>query len=299
MDRNVEWLNFHHLQCFWLVARKGGLAAAGKALHVTPSTVWAQLKAVEQRLGVTLLRKQGRRLALTEDGERVAIIADELFALGQEVLAVARGAESPKTPARIGVMSTVPRLLSSRLISPVLHQGFRVKLVHGAADDLLTQLSARRLDAVVSDGVPPGSIDGTVSVKEIGRSKLALFCRPEWYDALHARLPRSLEGAPFLLPPPNASHRSELEEVLAGWKVRPRVVAEVDDSALLKALAAEGRGVVAAPELMRSELESFFGLKELKAIPAVVSYQVVTLDPRVRHPAVNAMLEAAAKAQLA
>ena len=293
MDRNAEWLNLHHLQCFWLVARKGGLAAAGEALHVTPSTVWAQLKAVEERLGVRLLEKRGRRLALTEQGERVARVADELFALGQEVLAVVRGEETQKTAARIGVVTSVPRFVSSRLLAPVLKAGLRLRLTHGMADELSAQLSARRLDAVLTDEVYHRTAELRATVTPVGSSKLAFFCRPELHAALSPRYPRSLEGAPFLLPPLGTSHRASVDDALEQLKVQPRVVAEVDDSALIKALAAEGRGVLAAPELVRSELETYFGLRELSPLNVTVTYQVLTLDPRARHPAVKAMLEAA------
>lgn len=295
MDRNVEWLNLHHLQCFWLVARKGGLAAAGEALNVTPSTVWAQLKAIEERLGVRLLEKRGRRLALTDQGERVARVADELFALGQEVLAVVRGEETQKTAARIGVVTSVPRFVSSRLLQPVLQAGLRIRLTHGPADELLTQLSTKRLDAVVTDEAYHRTADVRATATQVGASKLALFCGPELHEALSPRFPRSLEGAPFLLPPLGTSHRASVDEALERMKVQPRVVAEVDDSALLKALAAQGRGVMAAPELVRGELETFFGLRELAPLSASVTYQVLTLDPRVRHPAVTTLLDAAAQ----
>ncbi|MDP1823019.1 MAG: LysR family transcriptional regulator [Archangium sp.] len=281
-------LNYHHLQCFWLVARRGGLAAAGRALHVTPSTVWAQLKAIEDRLGVRLLERRGRRLELTAPGERVARVADELFALGREVLAVAQGGVEPaRTPGRVGVVAAVPRLVANRVLAPALEAGLRVRVTHGTAEDLLGQLAARRLDVVLSDDPSRGVVKA--SVANVGSSRLAVFCTPALERALAPGFPRSLDDAPFVLPAAATTQRDVIDAAFARLGVHPRVVAEADDSALLKALAAEGAGVVVAPELLRGQLKSYFGLRELGRLAASVSFHLLTLDPRRLHPVAAAM----------
>jgi LysR family transcriptional activator of nhaA len=295
MERKLEWLNYHHLQCFWLVCRRGGLVPAGRALSVTPSTVWAQVKAIEDRLGVRLLVKQGRRLVPTPEGERVARIADDLFSLGEEVLAVARGGPGGTAPARLGMVTSVPRFVSSRLLAAPLG-AHRLKVVHGAADELLLKLSSQELDAVVTDEALVRTTDLRASSTEVARGALGLYAAPALRRAVARGLPGSLTDDPFLLPAPGTSFRAALDEALLRLRVRPRVVAEVDDSALLKGLAAAGHGLLAAPSLLEGELERFFGLLAVQPLPARVTYRVVTLDPRRRHPAVTALLEGAARA---
>ncbi len=254
----MESLNYHHLQCFWLVARKGGLVAAGKALHVTPSTVWAQLKAIEDRLGVRLLEKKGRKLALTAQGERVARVADELFALGREVLVVARGQEPQRTPGRVGVVSSVPRLVTNLMLAPALHAGLRVRVSHGSQIELLGQLAGGHLDVLLSDDATAGAVK--VSVAHAGSSRLGLFCTQGLERKLRPSYPQSLNDAPFILPLPGSTQRETIDAALARLHVQPRVVAELDDSALLKAMAADGVGIVAAPEVVHEELRTLFGL---------------------------------------
>ena len=292
MERKLEWLNYHHLQCFWLVARRGGLAAAGQALHVSPSTVWAQLKAIEARLEVSLLEKRGRKLVLTEQGERVARVADEIFSLGQEVLSLARGAAEVKAPLRVGVVGSLPRLVGRRLVGPALEAGFRLKLHHGHSVELLGELAANRIDVVLTDGPSQGGPVKTYP-RQVGHSRLALFCLPALHRRLAPQFPRSLEGAPLLFPPAGSAQREVLDAELARLRVRPTPVAEVDDSALLKTLAAAGFGVLLAPELVGEELRAMYGLVQLGRLAVSESYFAVTLEQKLLHPAVRAMIDAA------
>lgn len=287
----MEWLNYHHLQCFWLVARRGGLVAAARELKVTPSTVWAQLKAIEDRLGVRLLEKRGRRLALTEVGERTARVADEIFALGQDVLALARGREDVRAPLKVGVVASVPRLVARRLVEPALAGGFRLHLHHGPAGQLMGELAAHGVDLVLSDE-PPSREPVHAYPHPLGSARLALFCTPALKERLAAGFPRSLDGAPMLLPTAGSAQRRAVDSALSRLGVRPVVVAEVDDSALLKTLGASGHGVVPAPELVRDEVRALYGLDALGTLPVSEAYFAVTLERTLRHPAVAAMIAA-------
>jgi LysR family transcriptional activator of nhaA len=248
---------------------------AARELHVTPSTVWAQVKAIEGRLGVRLLQKRGRRLVLTEAGERVARVADEIFALSQEVLAVTRGQRLRTTPSRIGVVTSVPRFVSGQLLRPLLARGRRLSLVHGTAAEMLGQLASGAVEAVLSDDSNTGEVKATSTL--VATSELSLFCAPSLQATLVGAFPRSLDGAPFMLPMPGSTKRNVVDLALAQLGVRPDVVCEVDDSALMKALATEGRAVIAAPRLLHDELQGFFGLVELGSLETTVSYHLIAL----------------------
>jgi LysR family transcriptional activator of nhaA len=283
----VSWLNYHHLQCFWLVGRRGGLEAAGKVLHVSPSTVWAQVRALEASLDLKLLEKRGRRLALTAQGERIAGIADELFALGQEVLAVARGEDLSLAPLRVGVTTGLPRLVTQRLVQPAIAAGCRLQLHHGAVAPLLDELTAGRVDVVLSDE-PRAHPRSRVQV--LGTSRLAWFGARALTRRLGARYPRSLDDAPLLLPLPGSAQRHALDAELGRLGVRPRVVAEVDDSALLKTMARTGLGLVAAPELLAAELGASYGLRALGRLATSESWFAIALELKARHPGLEALL---------
>lgn len=287
---NMEWLNYHHLQCFWLVARRGGLVPAAKVLHVSTSTVWAQLKAVEARLGVTLLQRRGRSLQLTEVGERVCRIADDIFSLGQSVLAATREPAS-QPPLRIGAVPSLPRLVARRVVSAALGTGSRVSVHHGPAVELLGALAAGQLEVVLTDE-PPAKEPVRAHAHPIATSPLALFASPSLARTLKPKLPESLDGAPFLLPASGSAQRFAIDAALQKLKTRPRIGAEIDDSALLKSLASQGHGVIAAPELVADELKSLYGLTELCALKAHEAYFAVTRHQRLDSPEVVAMVGA-------
>jgi LysR family transcriptional activator of nhaA len=291
-ERNMEWLNYHHLQCFWLVARRGGLVAAGRVLRVTPSTVWAQLRALEARLGVRLLEKRGRKLELTPVGERVALLADELFALGQAVLATARGDEgAARVPLKVGVVASLPRLVARRLLEPALGAGLRLRVHNGSAEELLGDLAAGRVDVVLTDEPPPRE-PVRAWAHPLGSARLALFAHRALAARLRPGFPKSLDGAPLLVPSPGSGQRRALDVALSALGVRPAVVAEVDDSALLKALGEAGHGVVPAPELVASELKKLYRLELLGRLPMEEAYFAVSLQPPHGHPGVAALLAA-------
>lgn len=276
----MDSLNLNHLKCFWLVARREGLARAARELHVTPSTVWAQVKAVEGELGVRLLEKRGRKLVLTGEGERVVRVADEIFALSQEVVALTRGQQVRSSASRIGVVTSVPRFVSGQLLRPLLARGRRLSLVHGATTEMLGELAAGGVDAVLSDEPNTGEVKATSTL--IASSELSVFCTPGLAARLVGSFPRSLDGAPFMLPTPGTTKRSVVDLALARLDVRPDIVCEVDDSALMKALATEGHGVIAAPRLLHDELQGFFGLVELGSLSTTVSYHLLALASRSR-----------------
>lgn len=175
------------------------------------------------------------------------------------------------------------------MVAPALRASFRLKLHHGTAEQLLGELAASRIDVVLSDEAPSA---GPVRAypQLVGSSRLAFFCRPELRRKLAPRFPSSLDGAPALLPLFGSAQRRGLDAELARLKVRLKVVAEVDDSALIKTLAATGFGVVPAPELVRDELRRLSGLHLRGRLSVTESYFAVTLERKLRHPAVEAMI---------
>jgi len=293
----MNWLNYQHLLYFWVVAREGGLVPAGKVLHLSHPTLSAQIRALEDRLGEKLFSRTGRKLVLTDTGRVAFRYADEIFGLGNELVEAVQG-RATGTAARltVGVVDVLPKVVVRRLLEPALGLPQPVRLVcrEGSFDRLLADLSRHALDLVLADSpVPSGS-----AVKAynhlLGECGVSLFATAALARAHGADFPRSLDGAPFLLPAESLSLRRSLNLWFARHGIRPHVVAEFEDSALLKAFGANGLGVFPAPAAVVLEVASAYGAEHLGRVDGVVErFYAITVERRLVNPAVVAISRAA------
>jgi len=293
----MAMLNYHHLRYFWMVAREGSVRRAAERLHVSQPTVSAQVHALEEALGARLFRRSGRGLALTEAGERAQRHADEIFALGEQLQASLRQpGESLPMRVRVGVTDTVPKSLSHELIRPAfeLSPPPQVVCLEGLATDLLAQLAAYRLDLVLADEPAPSSFPVRTHHHLLGSSPIWLYASKKLAARLRPRFPGSLDEAPALLPEAGSAQRRTLEPWFEEVGVRPRVLGEYADSALMKMAAAEGLGFLPLPEAVSKDAESRWGLRPIgRAGACRVQFHGITEERREAHPAVQAILRAA------
>lgn len=293
----MEWLNYHHLFYFWTVAHEGGLLPASRKLRVTHSTVAAQVRALEESLGEKLLARSGRRVVPTEVGLVVLRYADEIFSLGRELVDAARGRPTGR-PLRVavGIVDVLPKLVARRLVSPALELATPVRLVcqEDRLDRLLAELAAHSLDVVLSDSPPTPTGSVRVFGHVLGESEVSLFAEPSLAKKLGRGFPRSLEGAPLILPTEGAALRRSIDAWLAQLRVRPEVVAEVGDSALLKSFGQTGLGAFPAPSVVRDEVMKQYGVREIGVARGVLErFYAITAERRFDHPAVVAITERA------
>ncbi len=293
----MEWLNYHHLLYFHTVVREGGLAPAAAALRLRHSTISAQIHALEDALGERLLQRSGRRLVMTELGRVVYRYADEIFALGRELLDTVRGRPTGK-PLRftVGVADAVPKLIVRELLRPAerLEAPVLLGCREGKPEHLLAQLSLHELDLVLTDAPLPPSVSVRAFSHLLGESPVTIFGAPELARRLRPGFPRSLDGAPFLMPGPESSLRRGLEQWLEQRGLRPRVEAEFDDSALLKAFGQDGLGLFAAPHVLEREVCRQYGVRVVGRLAEVSErFYAISLERRLKHPAVVAITAAA------
>jgi LysR family transcriptional activator of nhaA len=293
----MEWINYHHLLYFWTVAREGGLVAAGKVLRLSHPTLSTQIRALEAQLGEKLFVRAGRKLTLTEVGRVVYRYADEIFSLGREMVDTVKGRAGGQ-PLRldVGIANVVPKLVVRRLLEPAFSLAEPVRLVcyENSYEKLLGDLALHTLDVVISDApVPPGSsirafnhLLGETGITFFGTRALA---------AAHKRgFPKSLDGAPVLLPLEDSSVRRALNQWFDRIGVKPKVVAEFEDSALLKQFGADGIGIFPAATVMESEVRRQHGMLVLGRAPEVRErFYAITVKRRLENPAVVAISEAA------
>jgi LysR family transcriptional regulator, transcriptional activator of nhaA len=292
----VENLNYKHLHYFWMIAKCGGVAKAGERLHVTPQSISTQIRQLEGSIGSTLWRRAGRKLELTETGQMVMDYADRLFTVGEELKDAIRSGVAGHGQFNIGVAGVVAKTMAYRLIAPALElkDPPRLNCREGSFTDLLTQLAAHKLDVVISDRPMHTSMNVrgyNHLLLECGVSFLAL---PKVARKLKSGFPASLHGTPFLMPGNDAAVRPRLQAWFNKLQVQPRVVAEFDDRALMKAFGEEGAGVFSAPSVVAEEVAWQHGLHIFGSTSDVQEQAyAVTSERRIKHPAAIAISEAA------
>lgn len=292
MDR----LNYHHLFYFWAVARAGSLARASVELRVGQPTLSTQLKLLEAELGQPLFERHGRRLALTDAGRLALRYAEDIFRTGRELQQALRGGPGGHVRLQVGVVQVMPKLMTQRLLEPALSAapGMHLDCREGTADVLVQSLALHELDLVLTDGpVPEGSRARTHS-HLLGQSGVSFFAVGKRAEALRRGFPRSLDGAPLLLPAEGSWLRRELDAWLQRHGVRPEVRGEFEDSALLKAFGAAGAGVFTAPTVIAEDVCKMYGVRRVgEADDLRERFYAVTVERRLRHPAVAALVESA------
>ena len=293
-------LNYHHLRLFWMVAREGSVTRAAAQLHMAQSSVSGQLRTFERALGLTLLERRGRQLVLTAAGELVQRHADEIFAAGQELEAALRGAEvAPGRPRRftVGVSDALPKLTTVRLLAPALavpDAPLQLVLRIDKTPRLVGELATHALDLVLADAPVAPTLRVRTYSHLLGETDVTVFAVPAQARRLRAGFPGSLTGAPMLLQAEPTMLRRSLDHWCATTGIVPRVVAEVEDLALLQALGGEGLGCFAAPTVVADAIEKGYGVRAVGRLPEVRErFYAITTERRLVHPAVAAIAGAA------
>jgi LysR family transcriptional activator of nhaA len=294
----MQWLNYHHLLYFWLAVREGGISRAARQLRLTHTTVSEQIKALEEALGEPLFQKQGRGLVLTEMGTLVHGYAEEIFSLGRELIETVKGRPVGGRPARlvVGIAEVVPKLIAKSLLEPAMEQTQSMRLVcrEDKLERLLADLAAHEIDVVLSDS-PMGS---SVSVKAfnhlLGECGVSIMGEKKLCARYRKGFPKSLDGAPILLPTESASVRRMLDHWFETESIVPNVVAEFDDSALLKTFGQDGLGLVSVPSVIESSVTRQYDLELVGRIDSIRErFYAISVERKLRHPAVIAIANAA------
>lgn len=293
----MERINFDHLLYFYMTAKEGGIARAATVLHLSHPTISGQIRLLERALGEKLFRRAGRRIVMTEMGGVVYRYAAEIFGLGGEMIDTIRGRPTGG-PARVvvGIADALPKMVVRRLLEPALRLPEAVRLVchEDKPGRLFSDLAAHSLDVVLTDA-PIGAdsgirafnhILGECGVVVLGAARLAARFGPGF--------PESLDNAPFLMPAESTAVRRSLHGWFDARKIRPRVLGEFDDSALLKAFGQKGLGLFAVPRIVEADVCRQYRVRRIGLMRGVKErFYAVSVERRLRHPAVVAISEGA------
>lgn len=291
----MDKLNYKHLHYFWAVARTGSVTRAAEQLGISMQTVSGQISRLEQQLGRSLLRQQGRGLELTEAGRVAQGYADRIFLLGEEMEeALADPLLDQTLRLAAGISDVVPKGIASRLLRPAMQTGNRLRLSCGEGDfdELIGELGRHRLDLVLADRPVASSEQQQFQSWPLLRCPVQLLAAPALHASRQANFPASLEQAPLLLPSRDNVLRRQLEHWFEANGLRPDVVGEFDDHALMETFARQGMGLLPAPVSPDGEGDHP-GLLSLGALDGVWEHYYVTASRRkLQHPALQAILQA-------
>ena len=292
----VETLNHHHLYHFWAVVREGGVTRASEKLHVSQPTISGQVRELEEALGEKLLARSGRTVVLTDVGRTVYRYADEMVDLDHELWEAVKG--RPTRPGRlaVGVAMVVPKLVAYQMLEPALRLPERVQLdcLHEKPERLLAELAIYGLDVVLADAPAPPAVKVRAYNHLLGECAVSVFGTDRLAAAHRPGFPRSLDGAPFLLPSEDSALRLSLEDWFQKQRVRPRVVGTFEDSALLDAFGRAGAGLFAMPAAIEAEVRRQYRVRVVGRLDSVRQrFYAITVERKLRNPAVIAISERA------
>ncbi|HBG96679.1 MAG TPA: transcriptional activator NhaR [Chromatiaceae bacterium] len=290
-------INLKHLRYFWAVAAHGSIAKAAHVLHLTPQTISGQLRELEDQIGAKLFAKTGRNLVLTDTGRLVFGYADDMFRISDELQDVLAGRTTGGgLTLNVGIAMVVPKLLTYRLLAPVLAMSEPVRLVciERPLVDLLADLSVHKLDLVLTDSPLNPALNIRAYNHALGESPVTFYAAKGLAERWREGFPRSLEAAPMLMPADSSSLRRALDFWFERIGVRPRTLAEIDDRALMKTFGEAGVGIFTAPQTVEEDVLAKYAVEVVGRTDEVTErFYAISAERRIKHPAVSVITEAA------
>jgi LysR family transcriptional regulator, transcriptional activator of nhaA len=296
----MEWLNYHHLLYFWVVAKEGSIVRAGEELRLAHPTISGQIHRLEEVLGEKLFARKGRNLVLTDAGRVAYRYADEIFALGREFLDTVKGrSKGQQLRLVVGVSDALAKSIVQRILEPAFRLEDEVRVIckeNRSVEAFMGDLAMNAIDVILSDApAGPGTSVRAFS-HPLGECGVAFYATPALARRYRRGFPQSLDGAPFLFPGADSTLRRALDEWLDAKDIRPRIVAELDDAALAKTLGQAGLGIFAASDVVERETRRRYGVHVVgRARDIRQRFYAISVERKIKHPAVVAITEAARK----
>jgi LysR family transcriptional activator of nhaA len=296
----VEWLNYHHLLYFWVAAKAGSIVAATKELHLSHPTISGQIHRLEEVLGQKLFLRKGRSLVLTDAGRVAYGYAEEIFALGREFMDTVKGRPSEGTLRLVvGASDCLPKSIVNRILEPALKLEKCVRVIYRedrSIDSFLAELATYTIDVLLANAPAPKDLPVRTFSHLLGQCGTAFLAAPVLAKACRRRFPMSLDKAPVLLPNAGTIQRQALDEWFDSTGIRPTVVAELDDSALTREWGETGLGIFAVPDVVVKDIQRRWNLRLVGQTDDLKqSFYAISVERKIRHPAVLAICEAARK----
>lgn len=284
-------LNYHHLRYFWVVATEGSMSRAAERLNVSPSSLSVQIKSLEEQLGQQLFERRGKSLILTEAGRIALDYASTVFRSGHELIEALSGLQPGRQMLRIGSAATLSRNFQIGVLRTLVgRSGIELVLRSGILSDLLAQLDTHKLDLVLANHPAPPDAETTFDSLLIDEQPVSLVGRSPKPKG-RFRFPEDLAEVPLVLPGRGSAVRSAFDALVGRARVRPIILAEVDDMAMLRLMARESQGLTLVPpvvvvdELKSGVLVERHRLKEIRE-----QFFAITQPRRFANPLASELL---------
>lgn len=293
----MEWLNYHHLFYFWMTVKAGTMTEAAEMLHLARPTVAAQIRELEKSFSRKLFRKRGRGLVLTEFGRQVHQYADEIFSIGHELREfVKTGHSGNRKRFVVGLPDVVPKHIAFELLKPAMQMEDRPRMIcyEGKLPQLLADLALHKLDLIISDAPAAPTMEFKVYTHKLGECGLSMLAVPPLAKKIRKGFPHSMTDAPCLLPTEHTAVRRSLDIWLDEHEIFPEIIAEFEDSALLKVFGQHGEGIFPIPTAIEGKIKKQYGVHLVGRIPDVLDkFYAISAEKRVHHPATSVIVKQA------
>ena len=294
----MEWLNYHHLLYFWVVAKQGSITQASKELRLAHPTISGQIHRLEAVLGEKLFARKGRNLALTESGRVAFRYADEIFSLGQEFQDTIKGRSTGQQMRLVvGVSDVIAKSIVHRILEPAFQLQDKVRIIcreDRSLDAFIGELAVQAVDVVLADAPAGPSSSVRTFSHPLGECGTSFFAAPRLARSCRRGFPRSLDGIPVLLPASDSTFRRALNEWFAARDLRPEIIAELDDLALASVMGEAGLGIFAAPDVIVDEIRRRYQVQLVgRAKDLRQRFFAISVERKITNPAVAAICQIA------
>ncbi len=292
-------VNYKHLHYFWAVAREGSIVKASERLNITPQTISGQISLLEEYYGVALFKKAGRNLQLSHVGKQVLSYADEIFSLGNELDQMMQDQpDFQPLMFKVGVVDVVPKLIAHQILLPALNMPTPTKMVCREADfeELLADLALHRLDLVIADRPITATFSSRGHNHVLGKSSISFLGTQGITEKLIGDFPVCLNQAPLLLPTSDSQLRLDIDQWLSENRIKPVIVAEFDDSALMKAFGQEGVGILLVPSVIKETVMQQYDLEFIGQTDNLSqTFYAISVEKKITNQNALAVIEIANK----
>lgn len=293
----MKRLDYTQLRCFKAVANYADVAVAAQALKMPAGVVGTHLRAFERELGHALFQQDPQGLVVTGFGRSILTYAEEIFGAEERLLGYAAGdADAEHEQFIVGLPDVIPKLVAHELLRPALERATEFQLVcrEGKLDGLLAEMALHKVDLILSDCPASPSREAPVHSQWLGQCGVEIFGNAEIVKPLRDGFPGSLNGAPMLLPARRTAAREKFDLWCANRSCKPRVVAEFDDTALLKVAGRGGYGLFPAPSAVADQICQQYQVEPLGRLDGVKEeYFAISLERRLKHPLVEGIVRSA------
>jgi len=294
-------LNYHHLRYFWMIANENNLTRAAERLHVSQSALSIQLRQLEESLGQKLFERKGKRLQLTEAGRIALDYANTIFRAGDELTSLMHGRSAGERQLlRIGAVSTLSRNFQLEMVRSLVQRSDVELVLHaGSLRELLAQMHNHTIDLVLSNRPVPRDTQTNWHCHLLDEQPVSLVGKPDEAKPPF-RFPQDLDGRPLLLPSIESEIRAAFDFLLEQAGVRPVVVAEVDDMAMLRLLAREsGHLTLVPPVVVLDELRQGLLVERYRITDIRERFYAITPDRRFPNALVKDLLATSLEPRIA